>query len=130
VTSPFGYRIHPTLGIRKLHTGVDLGVSVGTQVRAVSGGVVRRASEDRVNGKVLVIDHGRGVSTAYCHNSDLLVSAGQRVDRGAVVALSGSSGRSTGPHLHYQLELGHEPFDPLGFRGAGPQRQSRRPRAW
>ncbi|WP_426750143.1 M23 family metallopeptidase [Myxococcus sp. Y35] len=118
VTSPFGERFHPVLGRRKLHTGVDLGVPVGTAVMAVADGVVRRASEDAVNGRVLVVDHGRGVTTAYCHNSELLVAVGQRVTRGQLVARSGNTGRSTGPHLHYQLELAARPVDPLKFRTA------------
>lgn len=116
IASPFGYRIHPTLGIRKLHTGVDLSVPQGTQVHVVEEGTVRRASEDAVNGRVLIIDHGQGVTTAYCHNSELLVRVGQRVKRGELISLSGNTGRSTGPHLHYQLELASQPVDPLRFR--------------
>jgi murein DD-endopeptidase MepM/ murein hydrolase activator NlpD len=116
VTSPFGYRLHPVLGTRKLHTGVDLSVRVGTEVHAVADGTVRRASEDAVNGRVLIVDHGRGVTTAYCHNSELLVHRGQRVSRGELIARSGNTGRSTGPHLHYQLELAAQPVDPLRFR--------------
>ena len=118
VTSPFGYRVHPTLRTRRMHTGVDLSVRSGTTVSAVAAGVVRRASEDSVNGRVLVLDHGRGVTTAYCHNSELLVKAGTRVEKGQAIALSGSTGRSTGPHLHYQLELAARPVDPFGFRTA------------
>ncbi|HYO56893.1 M23 family metallopeptidase [Archangium sp.] len=116
VSSPFGYRLHPVLGTRKLHTGVDISVRVGTEVRAVADGTVRRASEDGVNGRVLILDHGRGVTTAYCHNSELLVRPGQRVTRGELIARSGNTGRSTGPHLHYQLELSAQPVDPLRFR--------------
>jgi murein DD-endopeptidase len=116
ISSPFGYRIHPTLGTRKLHTGVDISVPQGTEVNAVEDGIVRRASEDAINGKVLIVDHGRGVTTAYCHNSELLVKVGQRVKRGELLAHSGNTGRSTGPHLHYQLELSDQPVDPLRFR--------------
>ncbi|MDC0709509.1 M23 family metallopeptidase [Stigmatella sp. ncwal1] len=116
ISSPFGYRVHPTLGTRKLHTGVDLSVPQGTEVRGVAEGTVRRASEDAVNGKVLVIDHGRGVTTAYCHNSELLVRTGQKVARGEPIARSGNTGRSTGPHLHYQLEMSAQAVDPLRFR--------------
>jgi murein DD-endopeptidase MepM/ murein hydrolase activator NlpD len=118
VSSPFGERIHPVLGTRKMHTGVDLSVPTGTAVSAVSAAVVRRASEDAVNGRVLVLDHGRGVTTAYCHNSELLVRVGERVERGQLIARSGNTGRSTGPHLHYQLELAARPVDPLKFRTA------------
>ncbi|ATB42245.1 hypothetical protein CYFUS_007723 [Cystobacter fuscus] len=116
VSSPFGYRLHPVLGTRKLHTGVDLVVREGSEVLAVAEGRVRRASEDAVNGRVLIIDHGRGVTTAYCHNSELLVRPGERVARGALIARSGNTGRSTGPHLHYQLALSSQPVDPLRFR--------------
>ncbi len=119
ISSPFGYRISPVLGVRKLHTGVDLAVREGSEVRAVADGTVRRASEDGVNGRVLIIDHGQGVTTAYCHNSELLVARGQRVGRGELIARSGNTGRSTGPHLHYQLALSAQPVDPLRFR-AGP----------
>lgn len=116
ISSGFGYRIHPVLGTRKLHTGIDLPLPVGTPVKAVADGVIRRASFDGVNGRVLVIDHGRGVTTAYCHNDALLVSEGDVVKRGAIVARSGNTGRSTGPHLHYQLELSNHPVDPLAYR--------------
>ncbi|NTX65975.1 M23 family metallopeptidase [Myxococcus sp. CA051A] len=118
VTSPFGERHHPVLGMRRMHTGVDLSVPTGTAVSAVAEGVVRRASEDAVNGRVLVLDHGRGVTTAYCHNSELLVRVGERVERGQLIARSGNTGRSTGPHLHYQLELASRPMDPLKFRAS------------
>ncbi|HSP81062.1 MAG TPA: M23 family metallopeptidase [Myxococcaceae bacterium] len=122
VSSPFGYRTHPVLGTRKLHTGVDLAVPVGTSVLAVANATVRRASEDAINGKVLILDHGRGVTTAYCHNSELLVRPGQRVARGEPIARSGNTGRSTGPHLHYQLELSAQPVDPLRFRARSRSR--------
>jgi murein DD-endopeptidase MepM/ murein hydrolase activator NlpD len=120
VSSPFGYRQHPILGRGQFHTGVDLAVPEGTEVKATADGVVRRASEDAVNGKVVIVDHGRGVTTAYCHNSRLRVVTGQPVKAGDVLADSGSTGRSTGPHLHYQLELAHTPMDPFAFRGSQP----------
>lgn len=115
VSSPFGHRVHPTLGVTKLHGGVDLSLPEGSPVRATADGVVLRASEDPVSGRFLVIDHGHGVTTAYCHNSKVLVAEGQPVSRGEVVSESGNTGRSTGPHLHYQLELNGHPIDPLSF---------------
>ena len=127
VTSPFGWREHPMLGQRRFHPGVDLSVPEGTQVRATGAGVVRRASEDGVNGRIVVIDHGRGVATAYCHNARLLVVPGQVVHLGDAIAESGSTGRSTGPHLHYQLELGQTPVDPLLFRAGATTQHGRRP---
>lgn len=120
VTSPFGHRDHPLLGRNQLHTGVDLSMPIGTPVKAVADGMIRRASEDAINGRLLVIDHGHGVTTAYCHNSALRVKAGDKVTRGQLVAHSGNTGRSTGPHLHYQLELANEPVDPLAFRALKP----------
>jgi len=119
ITSPFGWRMHPILGRSQFHTGVDLSVPLGTPVHAAADGFVRRASEDAVNGKVVIIDHGHGVSTAYCHNSQLLVAVGQRITQDQVISFSGSTGRSTGPHVHFQVELGGTPVDPLAFKGKG-----------
>jgi len=121
ITSPFGVREHPLIGGRRLHAGIDLGASAGTAVRAVAAGVVRRASSDGINGRILVLDHGRGVVTTYCHNEALLVRDGQHVERGQVIARSGSSGLTTGPHLHYQIDLAGEPVDPLRFRAHAPK---------
>jgi murein DD-endopeptidase MepM/ murein hydrolase activator NlpD len=118
VSSPFGVRNHPILGSRRMHTGVDLSVPAGTSVHATGPGVVARASEDAVNGRMIVVDHGRGVTTAYCHNDELLVRTGQPIERGAVIARSGNTGRSTGPHLHYQLGVGGAPVDPARYRRA------------
>ncbi|HVE82727.1 MAG TPA: M23 family metallopeptidase [Myxococcales bacterium] len=120
ITSGFGMRDHPILGGKRMHTGVDISVPMGTAVHAVAAGTVRRASEDAINGKVLVIDHGRGVTTAYCHNSELLLPVGAKVERGEVIARSGTTGRSTGPHVHYQLALADSPVDPLKFRPLRP----------
>ncbi|MBL8924578.1 MAG: M23 family metallopeptidase [Myxococcaceae bacterium] len=120
VSSGFGPRIHPTLGGRRLHTGIDLPVPEGTLIVATGKGVVVRAAEDAVNGRYLVVDHGHGVTTAYLHNSRLLVDEGQLVSTGDVIAESGNTGRSTGPHLHYQLELSRVPVDPLLFRAPAP----------
>jgi murein DD-endopeptidase MepM/ murein hydrolase activator NlpD len=121
ITSPFGMREHPVLGGRRLHNGVDLGAARGTPVHAVADGIVRRASSDEVNGRILIVDHGGGVVTVYCHNDDLLVDSGDRIRRGQVIARSGNTGRSTGPHLHYQLDLAGEPVDPLRFRAQHPK---------
>jgi murein DD-endopeptidase len=121
ITSPFGLREHPVLGVRKLHAGVDLGTPVGTPVRAVAAGIVRRASSDGVNGRILVLDHGRGVTTIYCHNDELLVHDGQRVAKGQIISRSGDTGRSTGPHLHYQLDLAGQAVDPLRYRAGHPR---------
>jgi murein DD-endopeptidase MepM/ murein hydrolase activator NlpD len=119
ITSPFGVR--ELQGTRRLHAGVDLGTPVGTTVRAAAAGVVRRASSDGVNGRILVLDHSRGVTTIYCHNDQLLVQDGQRVEKGQIVSRSGNTGRSTGPHLHYQLDLAGQAVDPLRYRAGHPK---------
>lgn len=118
ISSPFGSRRDPINGQARMHTGVDIPLPEGTAVHATAPGLVRRASEDALNGRVLIIDHGHGVTTAYCHNSRLEVSAGARVERGQEISLSGNTGRSTGPHLHYQLAFGGTPVDPLRYRAA------------
>ena len=118
VTSPFGVRAHPLLRKRRLHTGIDFGIPPGTAVYAAAFGIVRRASDDAVSGKLVLVDHGSGVSTLYCHNESLLVSVGEQVAAGQVIAKSGNSGLSTGPHLHYQLDLPQGPVDPLRFRAS------------
>ncbi len=116
LTSPFGLRNHPILRGERLHTGIDLSVPEGTPIISAGPGVVIRTGETRVNGRFLIIDHGHGVTTAYLHNARVLVVEGQRVAAGTFVSLSGNTGRSTGPHLHYQLEVSQQPVDPLFFR--------------
>lgn len=120
VSSPFGLRTHPILGKEQLHTGVDLSVPTGTLVAATGAGVVVRAGETKVNGRFVVIHHGRGVTTAYLHNARVLVEEGQQVKAGDFIAMSGNTGRSTGPHVHYQLELDRQAVDPQYFHAKPP----------
>jgi len=103
VSSSYGYRDHPQSGRRQLHTGVDLSTDVGTEVLATADGIVTFSGETRISGNVVVIEHGRGFNTAYAHNKENLVTVGQPVRRGDAIALSGSTGRSTGPHVHYEI---------------------------
>ena len=112
VTSPFGSRASPTTGLPQHHPGVELSAAVDTPIFAVSGGTVRYVAEDSVNGKFIKIDHGHGLTTAYCHASAIAVKKGDPVRQGQEVARSGQSGRVTGPHLHFQLELDGTPIDP------------------
>ncbi|MFN7130439.1 MAG: M23 family metallopeptidase [Myxococcales bacterium] len=116
LSSRFGPRRHPVLGEERLHRGVDLSVPIGTTVRAAAAGTVRVARESKVNGRMVVVDHGDGMRTSYLHNDELLVKRGDRVARGDAIALSGNTGRTTGPHLHYQVELAGEVVDPLALR--------------
>lgn len=117
LTSGFGYREHPILKSKRFHTGIDLAVPVGTGLLAAAAGRVVYAGEDSVNGKFLKLDHGFGLTSAYCHASELLVKKGAEVEQGATIAKSGESGRATGPHLHFQLSLGGKPIDPMPFYG-------------
>lgn len=114
VTSAFGMRVHPVTGIRKLHDGVDLGASCGTPVRAAKVGTVRSAGRDGAYGLRVVLDHGAGLRTAYAHLSSASVSRGDRVDPRTVVGRVGSTGMSTGCHLHFLVVRGGTPVDPMG----------------
>lgn len=119
VTSSFGWRDHPVLHERRFHEGIDLGVPVGTPIAAAGAGTVSRARSDAINGQHLILSHGRGVTTAYCHGSALHVGPGEAVARGEVVMDSGSTGRSSGPHLHFGLRIDGRAVDPALFRPTG-----------
>jgi murein DD-endopeptidase MepM/ murein hydrolase activator NlpD len=113
ITSGFGYRYHPILHRRKLHTGVDFGASHGTPIRAAAAGTVLLAGYSGGYGKCVIIYHGDGVSTLYGHCSSLGVSEGQEVKRGQVIARVGSTGMSTGPHLHFEVRRNGTPVRPF-----------------
>lgn len=115
ITSKFGYRLHPVLGVWKGHTGIDIGVSSGSPVYAASGGKVILAQWYGGYGYAVIIDHGSGLSTLYGHNSRLLVDAGDRVSRGEIVARSGSTGISTGPHLHFEVRVNGVCKNPMKY---------------
>ena len=115
LSSPYGYRNHPVYEERKFHTGVDISVPSGKEVKATANGVVSFAGWTENSGIVVVAEHGHGFSTAYAHNRKALVRIGQRVARGEVVAISGSTGVSTGPHVHYEIWKNGRPTDPVGF---------------
>lgn len=105
VTSEFGNRIHPILKIKKLHTGIDIGAASGTKVLAANSGTVIKAGWNNSYGNVIMVDHGGGIVTLYAHNSKLLVSTGDPVARGQEIALVGSTGQSTGPHIHFEVRV-------------------------
>ena len=115
ITSPFGYRDHPIFGRQILHAGIDIGVDEGTPVAAADSGVVVDADWLGGYGYAVIIDHGNGLSTVYGHNSSLNVSPGQSVSKGQIIAYSGSTGNSTGPHVHFEVRSGGEPVDPMGY---------------
>jgi murein DD-endopeptidase MepM/ murein hydrolase activator NlpD len=115
ITSLFGNRFHPILGYYKEHTGVDIQASLGSRVKAAADGVIKTAGYMTGYGYVVIINHGYGYETLYAHNSKLLVTSGQTVKKGQVVSLSGNSGDSTGPHLHYEVHINGHPVNPVSF---------------
>ncbi|MCI8407229.1 MAG: M23 family metallopeptidase [Oscillospiraceae bacterium] len=116
VTSEFGLRADPFTGKRKGHTGLDLAVPNGTPIRAALPGTVRTAAYNQGGyGYYVLIDHADGLSTLYAHSSRLLVRAGEAVEAGDVIALSGSTGRSTGPHLHFKVHINGERTNPRSY---------------
>ncbi len=115
LTSRFGTRRSPFTGEPDFHAGVDIAARPGTRIVAPGAGTVVFAGERGALGRAVILDHGGGIRTVFGHASRLLVRAGQRVRRGQPIAAVGSSGRSTGPHLHYAVLLRGEPIDPRRF---------------
>ena len=115
ITSPFGYRTHPIFGITIFHAGIDIGVDYGTPIHAADSGVVVYSGWISGYGNAVIIDHGGGVSTLYGHNQSLAVSEGQSVSKGSVVAYAGSTGNSTGPHCHFEVDVNGSPVNPMGY---------------
>ena len=114
ISSPFNpRRLHPVTGRYAPHNGVDFAMSVGTPVLATGNGRVTRVANHRFAGKYIVLDQFGPYSTRYLHLSKILVTKGQQVERGQVIGLSGNSGRSTGPHLHYELHVHGRPVNPM-----------------
>ena len=113
MTSGFGVRMHPILKYKRMHTGIDLGASYGTTIMASAAGTVMSAQTMRGYGNCVIIDHGGGISTLYGHCSAILVSAGQKVTQGQAVGKVGSTGLSTGPHLHFEIRVNGVPINPL-----------------
>lgn len=103
VTSTFGYRISPFTGLRQMHEGLDIANAVGTPVFAPADGIVSKVDRENGVGKTISINHGYGIVTKYGHLSDMYAHVGKRVKRGEKIAAVGNTGRSTGPHLHYEV---------------------------
>lgn len=115
ITSGFGDRLDPFTGRVGRHEGVDFSARKGAKVFATADGVVRKAGYEHGYGYTVEIDHGNGIVTRYAHNAKLLVRYGQKVKRGDLIAYVGNSGRSTAPHLHYEVRVGGIPQNPLKF---------------
>jgi murein DD-endopeptidase MepM/ murein hydrolase activator NlpD len=119
ITSLFGNRVDPFFGKLAMHAGIDFRQKTGTNVRATGDGVVINAGPFGGYGNMVEIDHGNGITTRYGHLSKILVGKGDKISEGETIALSGSTGRSTGPHLHYEVRRNGQAVDPMRFLNAG-----------
>ncbi|MGL4913156.1 MAG: murein hydrolase activator EnvC family protein [Romboutsia sp.] len=115
VSSPYGYRLHPVLNVQKMHTGVDIPAPTGTPVMAVDSGTITYSGVQGSYGNTIMIQHDDGKVSLYAHNSVLVASVGQRVEKGQVVSKIGSTGRSTGPHLHFEIRINGKHTNPLPY---------------
>ncbi len=115
ITSPFGSRMHPVYHRIIFHGGIDIAVPTGTTVAAAATGRVIIASYQGDCGNMVAIDHGGGLSTIYCHFSQIYVGVGQDVQRGQAIGAAGMTGDATGPHVHFQVDLHGTPVDPMGY---------------
>ena len=115
LTSDYGMRTHPVLGGRRSHKGVDLSAPTGTPIYATADGMVSKAEWFSSYGKFVSIEHGADLQTRYAHMSDITVTAGSRVRKGDIIGYVGSTGRSTGPHLHYEVRIDGQAVNPVPY---------------
>lgn len=115
ISSPFGYRTSPFTGIRELHKGLDISSALGTPVYAPARGVVKRCGRDGSYGQSIDLNHAGGLMTKYAHLHRIIVKKGQTVTRGELIGYVGSTGRSTGPHLHYEVRLNGVAVNPMRY---------------
>ena len=128
IASYFGYRIDPVYGVRKHHDGIDFTAHTGTPIHATGDGVVVKAENSHGGyGNEVEIDHGFSYKTKYAHMSKILVKVGQKVKRGQIIGLVGNTGKSTGPHLHYEVRRNNVPINPINFffRDLSPEEYDR-----
>lgn len=112
ITSPYGYRLSPINRRREFHKGIDIANRSNTNIIAAGSGIVTYSGYNGSYGRMIIISHGYGYTSVYAHNRENLVEVGQRVNKGDVIAKMGSTGRSTGPHVHFEVRLNGEPIDP------------------
>ena len=115
ITSGFGYRMHPILGYQKFHSGLDFGSDSGSTIRSAAAGVVIYAQWYGGYGNTVIVDHGSGFTTLYGHTEGFYVAEGATVQKGQPIAAVGSTGLSTGPHLHFEVRQNGEPIDPVPY---------------
>ena len=120
-TSGFGYRRSPFTRVWKFHAGIDISAPPGTKIRAASSGVVSRAAFTGGYGKLVIIDHGYGVQSAYAHNAQIFVKESQVVQQGQVIATVGTTGHSTGPHLHFEVMVDGQKVNPMAYLPRRPR---------
>jgi murein DD-endopeptidase MepM/ murein hydrolase activator NlpD len=123
ITSSYGQRFHPILGYARMHAGVDFGARWGSPIVATAAGVVTFAGGHGGHGNYVRLDHGGGLGTGYAHMSRIAVAPGERVSAGEIIGYVGSTGLSTGPHLHYEMYRGGRTVNPLGMAFATVTRQ-------
>jgi murein DD-endopeptidase MepM/ murein hydrolase activator NlpD len=121
ITSRYGTRVDPFLGRLALHTGIDFRATTGYPVKSTAAGTVIAAEYNGGYGKMVEIDHGNGITTRFGHLSRILVKPGQKVPKGFVIGRAGSTGRSTGPHVHYEIRIGGKAIDPIRYIRAGSE---------
>ncbi|GMT47744.1 MAG: membrane protein [bacterium] len=117
ISSNFGWRIHPLTGKRTFHAGVDVAAWPGSPVKATADGIVSFAGWSGGSGKLVVLEHGFGFTTGYAHNKKIIVKVGQRVKRGDIISYVGSTGNTTGPHVHYEIWIDKKPVNAKAFMG-------------
>jgi len=115
VVSGFGYRIHPIFHVRKMHTGIDIDADMGSPVKAAAEGTVVAAGWRGGYGKCVILLHPNGLATLYGHLSEISVDVGQSVKKGQIIGKVGSTGYSTGPHLHFEVRVTGDPVNPMGY---------------
>ncbi len=115
ITSPFGMRRHPVLNTQRMHNGVDFGSGMNAHVFSAADGTVKLAQYSRSFGNWIILEHENGYTSVYAHLNSFIVSPGDRVRKGQIIAYTGNTGRSTGPHLHYEVRLNGTPVNPAGY---------------
>ena len=115
VTSSFGMRVHPIFNVVQFHSGIDFSAAMGTVVQSTGDGIVAFSGYDKGYGQIITINHGYGYKTIYAHLSKSLVRQGQQIKRGDIIALTGNTGVSTGPHLHYEVLKDNVKVNPTAY---------------